>query len=73
MDLDGPVDPTYVRTQQQITNVCKVCGCNNLSRSRSEHLQECQKQKEMEDFEPMATVIAIVIVLIIVVICIAAQ
>jgi len=73
MDLEGPIDPTYVRTQQQITNICKICGSNNLSRSKAEHIQKCQRQKEMDDFEPWSHVIAIVIVLIIVVICIAAQ
>lgn len=73
MDLDGPIDPTYVRTQQQITNVCKICGCNNLSRSKAEHLQKCQRQKEMDDFDPIAKAIGIIFAIILFIILVASQ
>lgn len=33
LDLDGPIDPTIIRTTSKIVNVCKNCGSQNLFQS----------------------------------------
>jgi hypothetical protein len=35
LDLDGPVDPTIIRSSSKVVNVCKNCGSQNLSQSEA--------------------------------------
>jgi hypothetical protein len=43
LDLDGPIDPTIIRSSSKVVNVCRNCGNQNIFHSKAAY-QANQKQ-----------------------------
>ncbi len=46
MDMDGPVDPTVVRSSSTVINVCKNCGSQDLFPSAAAHSAAIRQTRE---------------------------
>ena len=47
MDMDGPVDPTVVRSSSTVINVCKNCGSQDLFPSAAAHSAAIRQVREV--------------------------
>jgi hypothetical protein len=54
LDVDGPVDPTIIRSSSKTVNVCKICGSNDLHASKQASQANQQKLAKAHSKESIA-------------------
>ena len=57
LDLDGPIDPTIIRSSSKIVNVCKNCGSQNLFQSEAAFQSSLRRAAQAENNENLAWII----------------
>ena len=61
MDLEGPIDPTIVRSESKVVNVCKNCGCTDLAKTKKIYsYQRAAKQRAIDAEDRFAGILAVV-------------
>jgi uncharacterized membrane protein len=48
LDVDGPIDPTFIHSQKKVVNICKDCGSENLFKSHTDHQNHKKIQNEIQ-------------------------
>jgi hypothetical protein len=54
LDLDGPIDPTIIRSSSKVVNVCKNCGSQNLFQSEAAFQASLRRAAQTESNENLA-------------------
>ncbi len=54
LDLDGPIDPTIIRSSSKVVNVCKNCGSQNLFHSEAAFQASVRRSARKESNESIA-------------------
>ncbi len=60
LDLDGPVDPTIIRSSSKVVNVCKNCGSQNLFQSEAAFSASQRKAAQQESNANVTLIVALV-------------
>ena len=64
LDLDGPIDPTIIRTTSKIVNVCKNCGSQNLFQSEPAYQASLKRAEQSKNNENIAWKVLGVVILV---------
>jgi hypothetical protein len=60
LDLEGPVDPTIIRSSSKVVNVCKTCGSKSLFQSKAAFRASQQKAAQEKSSSNVTLIVALV-------------